>query len=115
MPVQARLLPALVLLVAPVGGAAQTTPPCAQHARDCPAPPVVKVGPPGAPTSPPADAVVLFDGHDLSKWKGGDGAAAQWSVRDGFLEVAPCKGAIETVQGFGDVQLHIEWMAPNPP
>src|SRR5439155_12917305 len=96
---------------------AQSSPPCVQHARppDCPAPPVVRPGPAGAPLPAPADAVVLFDGHDLSKWKGSSGSAAKWLVRDGYLEVAPGSGAIETAQGFGDVQLHIEWMAPNPP
>jgi hypothetical protein len=44
-----------------------------------PRPPVVK---PGAKFSdlapPPADAVVLFDGKDLSKWEGKGGGEAQW-------------------------------------
>ena len=31
------------------------------------------------------------------------------------MEVVKGTGAIETRQGFGDVQLHIEWMAPTPP
>src|SRR5262249_12949028 len=107
-------LPALVLLLAPVVLAAQATPPCAQHARDCPAPPVVKPGPAGAPVTPPADAVVLFDGKDLSHWKSGSGPA-KWKVQNGYMEEAPGRGAIETAEGFGDVQLHVEWMAPNPP
>ena len=94
---------------------AQTTPPCAQHARDCPAPPVIRVGPAGAPQPPPSDAVILFDGHDLGKWLASDGGAAKWTMRDGYLEVAPGTGAIHTAQGFGDVQLHLEWSAPNPP
>jgi hypothetical protein len=29
--------------------------------------------------------------------------------------VVPGAGNIETRTGFGDVQLHVEWMAPNPP
>jgi hypothetical protein len=94
---------------------AQTSPPCAQHARDCPAPPLIRVGPAAAPVPPPSDAIVLFDGHDLSKWKGSEGGPAKWLLRDGSMEVAPGTGAIETAKGFGDVQLHIEWMAPNPP
>lgn len=94
---------------------AQATPPCAQHARDCPAPPVVRVRPAGPPTAPPADAVVLFDGRDLSQWRSSDSSAAKWVVRDGYMEVAPGTGMIHTVQGFGDVQLHVEWSAPNPP
>ena len=44
---------------------------------DWPEPKVVDPGPPGGP---PADAVVLFDGHDLSKWAGGDA----WEVKDGY-------------------------------
>ena len=106
--------PALVLLLAPVVLAAQATPPCAQHARDCPAPPVVKPGPAGAPVGPPADAIVLFDGKDLSGWRS-NGAPAKWKVENGYLEVVAGAGAIETAQGFGDVQLHVEWMTPNPP
>ncbi len=55
---------------------------------------------------PPADATVLFDGTDLSQWKGGP-----WTLVDGALEVNG-KGSIETVQHFGDVQLHVEWRSP---
>lgn len=94
---------------------AQSTPPCAQHARDCPAPPVVRVPAAGVPVPPPSDAIVLFGGHDLAKWLASDGSTAKWIVRDGYLEVAPGTGAIHTAQGFGDVQLHLEWSAPNPP
>src|SRR5439155_11062255 len=56
---------------------AQASPPCPQHARDCPAPPVVKVGPAPTLVPPPSDAIVLFDGKDLSKWKGPDGGPAR--------------------------------------
>jgi len=115
MALRATLLTAglLHLLTSPV--MAQTTPPCAQHARDCPAPPVVRVGSAGVASPPPSDAVVLFDGRDLTKWLASDGNAAKWTVRDGYVEVAPGTGAIHTAQGFGDVQLHVEWAAPSPP
>ena len=93
----------------------QALPPCPQHARDCPAPPVVDVGRAPAPVTPPSDATVLFDGKDLAKWRSADGSPARWKVRDGYLEVAPGTGGIRTAQSFGDVQLHIEWMAPAPP
>jgi hypothetical protein len=93
---------------------AQSAPPCPQHARDCPAPPVVHPAPAGLPVTPPSDAVVLFDGHDLSKWRNQDGGPAKWLVRDGYMQVAPGTGAIATAQGFGDVQLHVEWATPNP-
>jgi len=64
-----------------------------------------------APGAAPSDAVVLFDGADLSGWKGGDGEA-KWKVADGCMEVVPKTGSIETREHFGDCQLHIEWAAP---
>lgn len=67
----------------------------------------------GVFTPPPPDAIVLFGGTDLSAWTGGDGAAA-WTVHDGFVEVMPGAGQIATREGFGDVQLHVEWAAPSP-
>ncbi len=59
---------------------------------------------------PPADAVVLFDGKNLSQWQGGGGAAG-WKVENGFMEVNGT-GTIETKAQFGDCQLHLEWCAP---
>lgn len=73
-----------------------------------PAPAVVD---PGRPGRPPSDAVVLFDGADLSAWRGRDGAAP-WKVVDGALTVRPGAGNLTTKQAFGDVQLHVEWRAP---
>src|SRR5256885_2115389 len=68
-----------------------------------PEPKVVDPGPPGGP---PADAVVLFDGHDLSKWTNGDA----WEVTDGY---AVCrKKSITTKDRFGDCQLHVEFATP---
>jgi hypothetical protein len=70
-----------------------------------PEPPVVA---PGAKDSdPPADAIVLFDGKDLSKWKNGD----KWEVKDGYATVA--KSDITTIDSFGDYQLHIEFATPE--
>jgi len=70
------------------------------------------VTPGRANTDPPSDAIVLFNGKDLAQWRGSDGAAAKWNVRDGYVEVAAGSGDISTVQKFGDVQLHIEWSTP---
>jgi hypothetical protein len=77
---------------------------------------------PGAQVGqPPSDAVVLFDGKDLSKWsavqfgtasyKQSD-AAAPWKVENGYFEVVPGSGDIATRERFGDVQVHVEWAAP---
>ena len=60
---------------------------------------------------PPSDAVVLFDGSDLSGWKGRDGQA-QWNVENGYAEVAPRSGDIESIARFGDCQLHVEFACP---
>ena len=62
---------------------------------------------------PPSDAVVLFDGKDLSAWKSqGKDSAAAWKVENGYLEVVPNSGDLKTKETFGDVQLHVEWAAP---
>src|SRR5256885_11363695 len=42
-----------------------------------------------SPVPPPSDAIVLFDGKDLSQWQSQDGSPAKWVVRDGYMEVAP--------------------------
>ncbi len=77
-------------------------------------PPVVEPGPaPDAPQPPPADATVLFDGGALDAWEHPDGSAAEWAVRDGYFQVEPGTGSIQTKEGFGDVQLHVEWMVPT--
>ena len=87
----------------------------AQDAAPFPAPtraPAI-VTPGRANADPPSDAIVLFDGKDLSQWHAADGSAAKWNVRDGYVEVAPGTGEIVTNQQFGDVQLHIEWATPS--
>lgn len=65
---------------------------------------------PGAQGAPPSDAIVLFNGKDLSAWKGGNGGEPQWTVRDGYFEVG--KGNLITREEFGPIQLHIEWASP---
>ncbi len=65
-----------------------------------------------APGRAPADAIVLFDGADLSLWQHADGSDARWLVEDGIVTVVGGTGDIETRASFGDVQLHIEWRSP---
>src|SRR5690349_22603139 len=104
-PQSAIVLSALLALVAsPALLGAQQWP---VHSMDRPRPPVVDPGPARPPVAPPSDAMVLFDGKDLSAWQSEDGTAAKWTVRDGYMEVAPGSGAITTRRGFGDVQLHV--------
>lgn len=69
------------------------------------APPIVT---PGARNSgPPSDAIVLFDGTNLSEWEGGE----SWLIEDG--NAIPQKTDIFSKRHFGDIQLHVEWTAPT--
>ena len=68
---------------------------------------------PGEHGAAPSDAIVLFDGTDLSEWTSG-GEAAEWRLVDGAMEVNG-RGSIETRRRFGDVQLHLEWRTPEEP
>ena len=61
----------------------------------------------------PSDAVVLFDGKDLSKWQGSQGKDATWIVENGYMETKPKSGAIRTKDEFSDFQLHIEFATPE--
>ncbi len=67
------------------------------------------------PGNPPSDALVLFDGKDLSQWESAKDGPAKWKVENGYFEVVPKTGDIRTRLAFGDCQLHVEWAAPNPP
>lgn len=93
---------------------------------------------PGIFTSAPSDAIILFDGTDLSMWQKPQFTSekgtvkemkadvnlldpnyknppADWKVEAGQFIVVPGTGAIETKQKFDDFQLHIEWLAPVDP
>ncbi len=62
------------------------TPPGARwavHSWSRPRPAVVNPGPEAAPAPAPSDAIVLFDGHDLSPWMAEDSSNAKWAVRGG--------------------------------
>ena len=69
-------------------------------------PHVIDAGP------PPSDAIILFDGSDLSLWKSdSDGGPAKWDIKDGVMTVNGT-GGISTKREFGDCQLHVEWATP---
>lgn len=67
---------------------------------------------PGNNNLAPSDAIVLFDGKDFSAWENKEGAKPEWKIVDNYFQVVPGKGIIKTKQGFGSVQLHIEWRSP---
>lgn len=80
-----------------------------------PVPPVVTPGTDlkGGGFTAPSDAIVLFDGKDLSAWESVKGGAAEWDVHDGVFTVNKKKGDIQTKQKFNDFQMHIEWQVPT--
>ena len=80
------------------------------HDPKRPAPRVVV--PADAAGQAPADAVVLFDGSDLSGWSKVGGGDPGWKVEDGHMEVVPGTGDIQTNAHFGDVQYHLEFACP---
>jgi len=125
-----RRCPALVtallsLLILPLAGLAQdkapplgySNTPKLPHAdwkvHDIDRPMPTRVLPGLKPTQPPADAIVLFDGTDLSHFNGKDGAAPGWKVENGYVEVIK-GGDIYTKESFGSCQLHVEWRSPTP-
>lgn len=67
------------------------------------------------PGRPPSDAIVLFDGTDLSHWEAneGEGKPTKWIIKDGAMECVPGSGYVRTKDKFGDCQLHVEWAAPS--
>lgn len=73
---------------------------------------------PGTDGAPPSDAIVLYNGGDLSKWTqsdsdAGDQTPAKWFPKDGYFEVNSGTGDLYTREKFGDCQLHVEWQEPE--
>ena len=64
--------------------------------------------------SAPSDAIVLFNGKDLSAWvNSSTKGPAEWTVNsDGSFTVNKKSGDIQTKQEFENYQLHIEWSIP---
>lgn len=92
------------------------------HDLGRPLPPKVTPALPVPSAAPPSDAIVLFNGKDLSQWVspprgGGVPSEAKWKVENGYLEMVPQGGNIATKEKFGDCQLHVEWttLAPSDP
>ena len=93
------------------GCATQETVRWSVHDMNRPKPPVVTPGHTNADA--PSDAIVLFDGSDLSAWQAVNGGQAKWKVENGYIQVVPKSGWIQTGRPFGSCQLHIEWASPE--
>lgn len=93
--------------------------------RDLNRPKPITVTPGRHPGDAPSDAVILFDGKDLSQWNvGGGGArgaaptsapAPGWKVENGWMEVTPTGGSLTSKERFKDFQLHVEFATPPVP
>ena len=85
------------------------------HDGDRPQPKVITPGGAstrGTPGKPPSDAVVLFDGKDLTHWRNGDQPATA-KIEDGSFVIQG--GSPTSKEEFGDCQIHLEFATPNPP
>src|SRR5262245_7238754 len=69
------------------------------HVHDPARPHPAVVTPSAMPGGAPSDALVLFDGRDLSHWTTGRQA---WAVENGYLEVVPNAGNLTTKEKFGE-------------
>ena len=92
------------------------------HDLNRPQPRVVAPGTFSAPDAPgkaPSDAIVLFDGTDLAKWRTANGQPSGWKIDNGAMVVPPKDtpggGDTFTRDEFGDCQLHLEFATPTPP
>jgi 3-keto-disaccharide hydrolase len=96
---------------------AQPNPHWLDHDRRRPLPRVVDPGTASTQEQvgkAPSDAVVLFDGKDLSQWVDMDGHPTKWVIQDGVFQCVPGSGFARTLENFGDCQLHLEWATPTP-
>lgn len=93
------------------------------HGGDMRRPRPTTVTPPTASTEdragqPPSDAILLFDGVDLSQWQAdrkpaeGESDEPKWKVEEGYFEIKPGSGGIHTRRKFGSCQIHFEWRSP---
>jgi hypothetical protein len=132
----------LLVLIFAAGLAAQQTPPAEEAKKDVgddkrgytdtpqlpnqkwlvhdmnrPRPAKITPGLPLLNEAPPSDAIVLFNGKDLSQWvsvaRNSPPQEAKWKVTKGMIEIVPKTGRLTTKEKFGDCQLHVEWMIPK--
>lgn len=98
------VLPAASLLAAETNKATPASP-----KKEDPQPVIVAPGPVGGP---PSDAIVLFDGKDLSKFRGQRAEEPHWKIEAGVVE-STSPGGIFSKEEFSDCQLHVEFATPS--
>ena len=62
---------------------------------------------------PPSDAVVLFDGTDVSRWTLRDGSPARCKVENREMVCRTGDQSIVSKLTYGSAQLHIEYNVPE--
>lgn len=77
-----------------------------KHDPNRPMPVYVNPGPFGESANPPSDAIILFDGKNLSQWQPNEWKTANETVQAG-------QGNLTSRQPFSDCQLHLEFMIPE--
>ena len=70
---------------------------------------------PGGPGKAPSDAVVLFDGKDMSHWTTRDGKPALCQVHSGEMVCLTGVGDIYSREKFRSAQIHLEFAIPFMP
>lgn len=83
---------------------------------ELPEPPAITPPPPCKDaSSPPSDAIVLFDGSSLDGFVKFGGGAAGWKLNaDKTMTIAPGSGSIVSKELFTDAQVHVEFATPSP-
>jgi hypothetical protein len=75
---------------------------------------------PGSAGKAPSDAIVLFDGKNLSEWTTADGKLTGWTVQDGAILTTALRESAEQKKSwslmskrkFGSAQIHLEYNIP---
>ena len=78
-------------------------------------PPQPRAVDPGCAAQAPSDAVVLFDGQDLSEWVHRNGQPAAWNIESGVIVCKSGTGDILTRRKIGSAQIHVEFSTPYMP
>lgn len=98
--------------------AAEPTAPVTKEAKPAELPEPPAITPPPAckdASSPPSDAIVLFDGSSLDGFAKFGGGAAGWKLNaDKTMTIAPGSGSIVSKELFTDAQVHVEFATPAP-
>lgn len=70
---------------------------------------------PGDSSHPPSDAVVLFDGKDVSGWTREDGSPSRCTVENKVMVCTTGAGDIYSKERYHDAQIHLEFQPPVMP